>query len=243
MGTAQPGIQIEQSKRPVDCPSCQHNSPSESCGLLTFSASQLGAVVALIVGAILYLVQIAYTFLGWSKPALEDNELIFFREEFWAVLFLSALYYTLGEWVQEEKNYHRLRAIRGAELEFWVRVGLAAMFAVAVAGPPEVLDLGVSRTHASFLVLAVIYLGFLLWDVIVALGGEPNLAWEMARLDFPGGALILACLWLHSPASPAFELITPFLLLAMAVMPFVLLYKSYKQINFWNRIRDRASRR
>src|SRR5690349_21409592 len=106
-----------QITRPQDCPACVSSTATEGCGLLTLSASQLGAVLALMLGGLFYLIQIVDrassgngTLLG-SSERLSDQE-FFFTEEFWVILFITALYYAVAEWRVEEQDYRTLRAIK-----------------------------------------------------------------------------------------------------------------------------------
>src|SRR5690242_9423294 len=116
-----PGNQII---RPQDCPSCKQNCPNEPCGIQTLSASQLGAVLGLIFGALLYLLRIFQD----NKevplaPVVLEHEDIALSEYFWAILLISALYYAVAEWVLEERDYITLRKLPLAIFEFWLRVG------------------------------------------------------------------------------------------------------------------------
>src|SRR5579864_3355838 len=147
-----------QPARPGDCPACPHcvaGQPAERCGVLTFSASQLGAAFALIIGGLLYLVQLLVQWYQMSKAQVEASALweILFSFEFWTVLFFTALYYAVGEWAAEETFYYELRKITWPWWEFWLRVGLAAAFGFAAAGTPEPFRFGLTPAHSSAFVL------------------------------------------------------------------------------------------
>jgi len=233
-----------QPLRPSDCPACKHCAHQEGCGLLTFAASQLGAVCALIVGGVFYFLQILATETVTSKTVsgptapLSGPELVF-RRQFWAILLITAIYYAVAEWLLEERDYHTLRKIKLSTLEFWMRVFLAVMFGVAAAGTPEPLRMGLSAIHSSFFVLALIYLVFLLWDVIVSEGGEVKLAWRVAILDAVGAVLTLACLWTHH-VSPTFASL---FIVPTIMLPGILLYQNSKELGLWTRLLDRNALR
>ena len=163
--TPMPPDTAAQYARPTACPACKQFCPKEDCGLLTLSASQLGAILGLIFGAGLYFAQ---SYMGGATTLRVEREDIKLFEQFWTILLLSGLYYAIAEWVLEERDYIKLRRLRKAKLEFWLRVSLAVMFGVAVAGAPEILRFGLAPLHASFFLLAIIYLGFLFWDVLIA---------------------------------------------------------------------------
>jgi hypothetical protein len=231
------GAGANQIIRPQDCPSCKQNRPNESCGILTLSASQLGAVLGLVIGAVLYLFRIFQDTNGTSiAPAAVEHEDIALSEYFWAILLISALYYAVAEWVLEERDYLTLRSLPLAVFEFWLRVGLAVLFGVAVAGAPEALSFSLSSLHASFFILCMIYIGFLFWDVIVAGGGQGNLVRRVVWFDFGGLMLILLCLWTHA----LFPTAVPFIILfafGVVLVKFALLFafKDYNHERFWKR--------
>jgi len=214
---------------------------SEGCGLLTLSASQLGAVVALILGAGLYLLNLIFwnqsvSHVATAKAAGASRDELMFTQLFWAILFITALYYAIAEWLLEERDYRRLRVLSKplAYVEFYLRVALAGMFGIAAAGIPEPLRFGLSDIHASFLVLASIYVGFLFWDMLVAFAGEVELPWRVARGDFFCGGLTLGALWLHQRA----ELAT-LIVLAAALVPFGLLTSNVSKFQLWKRLTNR----
>src|SRR6266481_415901 len=165
-----------QCPRPADCPACVRNT-QEACGIKTVTASQIGAVAALVVGGIFFALQVVFP----SSPLPSQNSLLpqegGFADEFWVILCISAVYYAVAEWDAEECRYHELRLVQWptfmkwnwlrtkplAKLsywEFWIRVGLAATFGAAAAGVPEYLRFGMTEVHSSCLLLAWIYVGF-----------------------------------------------------------------------------------
>jgi hypothetical protein len=150
--------------------------------------------LGLVTGATFYLLSVLQAG-GHPKIQTEDVTL---RTQFWAILLLSALYYLVAEWVLEEKDYLSLRKLSWAGIEFWLRVGLAVMFGMALPGLPERLRFGMTDLHASFFFVSLIYLGFLSWDVIVAQCGATQLVKRVVALDFGGLVLILTCLWTHA---------------------------------------------
>jgi|GEM_PF-3597022 len=189
-----PADTVPQYVRPSECPAVRQCCPSETCGLRTISASQLGTLFGLIAGATLYFVQLSF---GSKAARADQHEDVILFEQFWIILLITALYYAIAEWVLEERDYIKLRQLRRAKLEFRVRVFLAIMFGVAVAGAPDILQFGLGPYHISFFLLAIIYLGFLYWDVIVAGDGAPELVRRVVVYDFIGMLLALACLWTH----------------------------------------------
>ena len=210
--------------------------------MLTFSASQLGAVVALIIGALCYLGQLVVQWHQTSNltsslagVAAAEREL-FFSLEFWAILFMTVLYYAVGEWAAEERDYYKLRKVKWAVFEFWWRVGLAGAFGVAAAGTPGGLRFGLlTPSHASALFLVVIYLGFLFWDIVVFEGGKTDLRWRIIIGDFAGGCLILTCLWLHYTSWIG----AIFALLAAFGLNLIFLMLSLQDVKFGKRISHR----
>lgn len=226
--------------RPANCPAVLHRRHEEGCGLLTVSASQIGTVLALVIGALLYLGQMLHK----TAPAVDQSEDVYATEFFWTILFLSALYYLIAEWVLEERDYHKLRNMspRRRAVEFWWRVALGALFGVAVAGLPEFFfrELG-GRIHASTFALLLIYAGFLLWDLIVATGGQVEMAWRVVRGDFVGLLLVAACLWTHE--NKAMQMITFFLAGALIVVIWSSLRKALAAMHLWHRITNPLLRR
>src|ERR1022692_2917887 len=120
-------LAILEPKRPANCPCVQYD-PSAGCGLRTVSASQIGSALGLVIGAVVYLAQLfneardASGSLVAVPPPMEFEDIVL-REQFWAILLLSALYYLVAEWVLEENDYLKLRSLGCAKAEFWLRVG------------------------------------------------------------------------------------------------------------------------
>lgn len=245
--------------RPQDCPACTKckNPGKEGCGLLTLSASQLGAVVALVFGCMSYLFQLLGARPGNEGVGLTGRDLAsnsqerMFTEQFWAILFLTALYYAVAEWALEEQDFGKLRTLAWPQrvpfplsrvrlpiFEFWLRVGLAGIFGVAAAGIPEIFRTGLSSIHASFILLAIIYLLFLFWDLIVYEGGQKEHQEIVDRVvwyDFGGAILILLCLWTHH----RWPDVATFLIMITACLAFIKLWMAAKNVHLLSRILDR----
>jgi hypothetical protein len=194
----------------------------------------MGALVGLIFGAVWSATQALLTIPGSMRVEHEDPAQ---TEYFWAILLGSALYYAVAEWLLEERDYIKLRAMKKCRgIEFWLRAALTFMFGVVVVGPPEALRFGLSPLHSSFLLLCVIYVGFLLWDVIVAIGGLDELVRRVVWFDFGGVVIIVLCLWTHNKA-PALTPILVMIAFGALIVKLVLLFvsKDYKLQRFWMR--------
>ena len=214
-------IAIQEPKRPTECPCVKQQRPIAACGLLTVSASQIGSAAGLIVGAIFYLVSVLS---AGGHPNIQTED-VTLRTQFWAILLLSALYYLVAEWVLEENDYHKLRDLPWARFEFWLRVGLGVMFGMAIPGLPEALRFGLGDLHASFFFVSIIYLGFLLWDVVVASCGATHLVKRVVGTDFGGLVLILICLWTHA----TYPNLAGILTLVAFGLPLIQLYIAIRQ--------------
>jgi len=226
--------------RPNNCP-----VSTGACGLRTLAASQIGTICALILGLIFYLWHI----LGVLRGSDED---VVITELFWAILFLTALYYAIAEWLLEEQDFQLLHTlvwptyvpswIRNrkwltlAGVEFWIRALLVSAFGVAAAGIPEPLRLGLSPIHSSFFVLSIIYLLFLFWDLIVCEGGQIALAWRVVWGDLMGALLTLSCLWTHR----AYPRCAGLLFIMTLIFIALLFSKVSKKIRLLTRIGNRA---
>src|SRR5436305_988484 len=107
----EPPADESRRSRPESCPACQHCKigEDEGCGLRTFSASQIGAVAALVCACLLFLWKLAgemsASVLTLPGASAAEREM-YFSFQFWAILLITALYYAVGEWVAEEQDYH-----------------------------------------------------------------------------------------------------------------------------------------
>lgn len=143
----------------------------------------------------------------------------------------TTLYYLLSEWVLEELQFARLRDVKSptwwirwptfSQLEFGIRVLVVILLGLSVAPPTVWLDaLGLDRVCWGLFAMAAIYECFLLWDLIVLVGGARDLATALFFGDLAGGFLTLVYLWLHdqpewaSPVAMVFFVIVIFQVLS-----------------------------
>jgi hypothetical protein len=218
----------------------------------TLSASQLGTLGALFLGLIFNLIQMR----DGDKPfttfvvSAESKD---FVDLFWSVLAFTAFHYLFAEWALEEKRYQQLRTIqwtgrlqfleryhcRLGVVEFWFRVFLAGGIGVAAAGEPTYLRFGLSAFHASFFSVALIYLGFLFWDLIVSEGGYTDLDGKVVAVDTAGAIIVLGCIWFHK----GIEELALFGIIGLLVLLVALLIPVGSELHFWKRLVNRHLQR
>jgi hypothetical protein len=157
----------------------------------SFTASQLGTMLSLVAAGVLYIWHQGVDFQrGWNPlEHIQEIERVF-SIQFYLILWITALYYVISEWVVEETDSTSLRTLRCATIEFWLRAILAVLLVVLAEGFPTDFDkaLGLTHIHTQALGLAAIYWLFLFWDFMVTRSGH-NLAGPLLAGDFLGGLL------------------------------------------------------
>jgi len=137
-------------------------SQTRVCEFRSLSASQIGAVVAAVLSAVVLLMQ-------WH-PRHKGEPLAL---QYCVIFGLTAIYYLINELAIEETKVAQLRSLKYGlqHVEFWIRVGIVV--GLAFAAEP-LLDPSDARADIgrSILILKGIYGAFLVWDLVVVLGGQ-----------------------------------------------------------------------
>jgi hypothetical protein len=155
------------------------------CGVKTFTASQIGSLFALPLGAALFL---------WDAGLhkLDIQFLILYAGTF--------VYYTITGWRTEEDLFRDLQNLGTVrrKLEIWVRILQTTLLGVAAAGVPQLfIDRflpKMTRIEASYLLLALILTSCLFWDFVVVSGGI-QIPRRVVVKDFIGGFLVVLLIW------------------------------------------------
>jgi len=165
------------------------------------AASQLGSILVLFIA----LVSLAAKTIFYRNDRGDGATLV----QFWLVFVATGLFYYLEECMIEEESFHRLRNLRwpriGPEqgalslqsLEYVVRVAAFVVLGVVGALIYRLNDYGLSGIDAGFIGLALVYILFLLWDVLVAVGGEVEMIWRLFWCDLIGTLLTLFLVLFH----------------------------------------------
>jgi len=163
---------------------CQTTVPG-ACGVKTFTASQIGSLFALPLGAALFL---------WDAGLhrLDIQFLILYAGIF--------VYYTITAWRTEEDLFRDLQGLGTIRrnVEIWIRILQTTSLGVAAAGVPQLfIDRflpRMTRIEASYLLLALILTSCLLWDFVVV-GGGMQIPLRVVVQDFVGGLLVVSLIW------------------------------------------------
>ncbi len=175
--------------------------PSGHCELCTLSASQLGSLLALIVGLILYFLQASTSLIGRDVD---------FFQHFVPIFAATVIYYFLAEWNIEETNFHDLRSLvwsgrfpswllKPSKIEFLIRLSVVVLVALSIAIPERwVRTLGFGdQVDWGLACMLAIYELFLVWDALVLIGGKPKVIRDFFGFDLACGVLTLICVWGH----------------------------------------------
>jgi hypothetical protein len=153
------------------------------CELQSLSASQIGAVVAAL---------LSFVVLLWQWHSRHHGDMAM---EYWFLFSVTAVYYIINELAFEEKNVADLRKLRFFlnYLEFGIRVLIVVGLALAAEPLIDSHDAS-SDIVTSLKILILIYGAFLLWDVIVFLGGQRQILKYLWIADALGFVATLASL-------------------------------------------------
>lgn len=184
-------------RRATDCPVALCKGHSGQCELRTVSASQLGSIIVLVIALAALFVQLSSRI---NDP--ERQSLV----QFYIVFAATALFYYMEECKLEEENFDRLRSLRWPSsseknwlpyAEFYMRVLILVVIGFAGAAPPLLMRYGFDSVDAGLSCLVVVYNLFLLWDTLVAIGGEVELVWRLFKLDLIGSVSTWLYLMAH----------------------------------------------
>ena len=161
---------------------------SNQCELTSLSAFQVGSLIVILVGIALIFIE------SLRAPEGTDQYLI---GQFWTLFGLTVLYYTVNEWFLEERHCLRLRQLAWhnryhkalPQVEFWMRVSMTALLGFTAALHSLLKKIGVNDIDTGFFCLLLLYNLFLLWDVIVAIGGQVQLVWSFFWADLLGALI------------------------------------------------------
>ena len=185
------------------------------CELRTFSASQIGSLLGLIVGIVIVIIHSLQT-----SSASSDLGALW---QFWCLFLTTAVYYAIEEWILEERDFAKLRQLRIdswpnarflAYLEFYVRVTIVVILGFTATIPGIMMDRGVRGIDAGLLCLVFIFNLFLFWDVVVCIGGQVDMIWRVFWGDLGGALLCLGYFYWHDRA----PVIAVFFLIIFAVI-------------------------
>ena len=223
-----------QPHRGADCPinHCSAGNPAQ-CELVTLGASQVGAIVGLVVGLLAYFGKVIH---GMKNPA--DRTL---AVEYGGLLLITAVFYFVEELALEEDWFLKLRGLKwpakiGApflrpfrwipldRLEFIVRVCIVVVFGLAASGA-EFSSWGLDMWDSGILLMLFIYCLFLFWDCLMLEGGEIDIASSASVGDLTGGVATTIFFFTHKSnpeiAGPA--------LVALSVVVAILAWPSFKK--------------
>jgi hypothetical protein len=175
--------------------------PAGRCELRTLSASQLGSLLGLIIGLVLYFLE------AWRSVSGRDAD---FFQHFVPIFSATVIYYFLAEWSIEETNFHDLRNLewpnrirtwffKPSSLEFLIRLFVVVLVALSVALPERwVRSFGFTdQVDWGLSCMMAIYELFLVWDAVVLIGGKPEVIAHFFVYDLVCGVLTLLCVWGH----------------------------------------------
>lgn len=200
-------IQIEDVSRPKDCPI---RDCGTGCELVTFSASQYGAIFTLIGACFLTVYKILN---GIGEET--DKPLAF---QYYMLLACSAAFYFFVEWkIESGMDFYRLRSITWGPqtskllwlfrwwvplryLEFGIRLLVSFLFGLAITAPSELHfanTLDVNSLDIGMLAMSTIYTLLVFWDWVVSEGGQTEIVWRVFIFDATGASLTFATLFCH----------------------------------------------
>ena len=199
----------DKPHRGADCPvsHCSTENPPQ-CELITIGASQVGAIVGLVVGLVAYFGKILR-----GMPNSADRIL---AAEYAGLLLITAVFYFVEELALEEEWFLKLRKLKWSDkigalylrplrwipldgLEFAVRVCIVVVFGLAASGAEF---LGLDKWDSGIFLMLVIYCLFLFWDSLVVEGGEIEIAASAAVGDLSGAIATIVFFYTHK-SSPA----------------------------------------
>jgi len=189
MNTTSGGNQNPPTQDSPNSVACEGGS--NQCELRSLSAFQVGSLIILLAGIGLAVYQ------SLSPQADRDR---YSLAQFWSLFGLTVLYYTVNEWFLEERHFFPLRQLHWGNkwqrmlphLEFWIRVLMVVVLGFTATVPGLLMRFGFKDIDAGFLCLLLLYNLFLVWDVIVATGGQVNLVWKFFGGDLLGAIISLA---------------------------------------------------
>lgn len=179
--------------RPNCCP-VKNDCDGGSCEIRTLSASQISSALVLLLTLGVY----AYEGAATADPQHHDFA-------FHAALFFvgTVAYYFISSWQIEEEYIIHLRSLQGgyAWAEYLVRVCILGLLGAASLIFNLLSECSLNGVAAELAFLIIVFLGFMVWDGMVAYGapnedkyGASGLAWRFLKTDFIGALIILICL-------------------------------------------------
>lgn len=220
--------------RGADCPVNNRSTGNPAqCELVTLGASQVGAIVGLVVGLVAYFVKVIR---GMPNPA--DRTL---AVEYGGLLLITAVFYFVEELALEEDWFLKLRALKwpakiGApylrpfrripldRLEFIIRVCIVVVFGLAASGA-EFSSWGLDMWDSGIVLMLFVYCLFLFWDSLMLEGGEVDIASSAAVGDMTGGVATIIFFYTHK-SNPE---IAGSALVALLVVVAILAWPSFKK--------------
>lgn len=175
------------------CPAGNSPCRNQHCELRSVSASQVST------GLIVLVTMLVFS----TRAVLECNK----DDKFFAVqsgiaLVVTTLFYLVGVWGIESKEFPKMRGLGGrcAFIEWLLRVVMLVVIGIAgtfIGGVSPFFELPAIAAGLVFIVLCSFM--FLLWDAVVARGGLVTDAWRFYRVDVSGAIATLFCLgsYLH----------------------------------------------
>jgi len=204
-------------KCPNECR--QPANSSFSCPMTFFSASQLSTLVTLMLMLFLSAVEQYELIQGIKKDSAV--RVIFFIQSTLAILIIL-IYYLLGAWQLEQDYFNKLKTLKPVYrfCEWYLRVlilcliGFASLY-VQISPKIPYVD---TPERSSLFWLALCVMFFLVWDIIVFLGGGKDIAKDFLWKDIMGFLVIAFCLVMNNLGN----------LLAMTFsMALLLIYAAY----------------
>jgi hypothetical protein len=188
------------------CPACDaHNANLAQCELKTLSASQVGSFGSLAITLVFLLHEIL--------TPLNRRYDEFFMGLFITIFVLTLMYYFVSEWVLEERRFYDLRMLTSTRhpklakalpyIEFYLRVlnalvlGLAASIPATISARLAEIGLDLDPIGCGLAFMVILYNLFLLWDMIVQEGGQPDVIKGYFFGDLVGAILTLICFWAY----------------------------------------------
>ena len=189
-GERQVPAQNDQAHCPADCPV----PGGERCELLTVSTSQVASALVVL-----------FTLVWFATSAIPNGNdpWLLFSYQALVVLVATIMYYYVGVWVLEEAHFLVLRRLRPHYV--WIETVLRLLILVGIGTASSSLGglhsgvFGLPPLATGLMLLVVVFLLFLIWDAIVALGDDGSgdqfrLAWRFFKTDIAGAAVGLLCL-------------------------------------------------
>lgn len=166
-----------------------------ACELSTITASQISSATVFIV----FLLFNIFSLLPTNIVDANSAEAII-RWEIFILYFIALVYYFFGSWEAEEGLIDELRQLH--PIAFYLQWGLRICILMVFGLYSNIisiiddffglfhLDNDRAQFLASIIYLAFIFLLFALWDIIVFLGGQKNIALQFFKYDIGGAILI-----------------------------------------------------